>query len=166
MGHKVTGVDISKTGVKTLMNNAKKLGVQDNITPVLGDIKTGEVPRIGYDSAISHCTLHVLSKEDRARAIGFMQKTTKPGGTHIITGLSSEDTQFPMDQRSRLFSVDEMRGLYSKGWDILRLEDGQMGRRHTHKDGSTHIGHRIVVLIAKKQKDYLLGSKSDELKTL
>lgn len=82
LGHAVTAVDMSKSGIDQLLDDAKKEGI--NITGVVEDIKRF-APQTSFDVIIIDRTLHMLEVEsERLSVLETMSKYMNPGGYILI----------------------------------------------------------------------------------
>lgn len=89
LGHKVTSVDLSPTGIRDLMFDAKAEGL--NVTGVVADIREfrwyGE-----YDVIVVDRTLHMLKSIERINVLRQLLGITK-NGSHIL--ISDEKSNIP-----------------------------------------------------------------------
>lgn len=106
-GFEVTGVDISKTAIEKIKEEAKKRNVQ--INAVVGDLEEYEIDGT-YDVILVLGVLQFLGKKGK-EYIEKIQRHTKKGGINIIDAF-----------RNRWLPKDKLDGLYSK-WEIIEKEE-------------------------------------------
>jgi tellurite methyltransferase len=138
-GFDVTGVDISETGVKRMLETAKEMGV--NVKGLVQDISKFEFKE-KYDIIISNNTLQFLSEKDAKRVISEMKENTNEGGLNVIVSFTEDN---PSKELPYLFKKGELKNMYSY-WEILEYEEFMT---EPEKHGKLH-QHAIVTLIARK----------------
>lgn len=119
-GHRVTGLDISPTALKTAERRAYDAGVEVKFAVTDStklDGYTGAVDTV-VDSGMFHC----LSDDGKRSYIAAVHRATRPGATLLISCFSDVN---PTDGDQTRPSVSERtlrEVLGSGGWDILSLE--------------------------------------------
>jgi len=91
MGHQVVGVDISKTGIAQMLEEAEQEGLE--VVGVVADIVEYE-PSGEYDVVILDRVLHMLNEGSERRAV--LEKAsavTKPGGLILIADTPKHQAQ-------------------------------------------------------------------------
>jgi tellurite methyltransferase len=141
-GFDVTGVDISETGVKRMLETAKEMGVK--VKGLVQDISKFEFKE-KYDIIISNNTLQFLSEKDAKRVISEMKENTNEGGLNVIVSFTEDN---PSKELPYLFKKGELKSMYSY-WEILEYEEFMMEPEKHGRDGKLH-QHAVVTLIARK----------------
>ncbi|WP_167619312.1 class I SAM-dependent methyltransferase [Maribellus sediminis] len=89
-GHKVTGIDISKTSIEYAVNSAKEKGLQ--IEYINGSYLDIVLPKEQFDLIVLIYTdLGVLLPSEREHLLGKIHRTLKPGGLFIFDVLNDND---------------------------------------------------------------------------
>lgn len=91
LGHRVTGIDQSPSGIRDLLKDAKNEGLA--IEAVVTDIRT-YTPERDYDVVIIDRTLHMLDPEPRLSALSTMSSAVSPGGFLLIADEASNIPAF------------------------------------------------------------------------
>jgi SAM-dependent methyltransferase len=82
MGHRVVGVDTSKTGISQMLEDAEREGL--NVEGVVADIVAYEPPGV-YDVVILDRVLHMLKDDrDRVAVLERASAVTRSGGFVLI----------------------------------------------------------------------------------
>jgi 2-polyprenyl-3-methyl-5-hydroxy-6-metoxy-1,4-benzoquinol methylase len=113
MGHQVVGVDISKTGIAQMLEEAKREGL--DVCGVVADVVAYE-PSGEYDVVILDRVLHML-KEDSERwaVLEKASGVTKSGGFILIADTPKHEAQI------RLFFAER-----SEGWEKIKDKKGKI----------------------------------------
>lgn len=91
-GHKVTGVDFSKSSIKYAQKEAEKKKL--NILYIIANYLELELEANRFDLVILIFTdIGVLLPEERVRLIRFVNKSLKPGGKFIFDVLNDKDLE-------------------------------------------------------------------------
>lgn len=89
LGHHVTAVDLSPTGIRDLLSDASSEGL--SVTGVVADIR-GYVCSGHFDVIVIDRTLHMLTSEERVKVLRDLFGVTKPG-THVL--IADERSNIP-----------------------------------------------------------------------
>jgi SAM-dependent methyltransferase len=86
-GHRVIGVDLSSVAITHFEQTAAS--EQLDVVGIVGDIfSCSRVLALRFDLIISSCMLHNLHYNDAVDLIGIVQRSTTPGGFHVIECLT------------------------------------------------------------------------------
>ena len=113
MGHQVLGVDISKTGITQMLEEAKREGL--DVSGVVADVVEYE-PSGEYNVVILDRVLHMLKEDSERQAV--LEKAsgvTKSGGFILIADTPQHQTQI------RSFFEG-----HSEGWVKVKDEKGKI----------------------------------------
>lgn len=114
-GFDVTGIDISKEGIKKLERIAKEYNVK--IKSFVQEISN--FPCINYDIIMSIVTLHFFEKDEIGRLVEKIKNYTSENGLNIISVFTEKN---PYKKFPYLFKQDELRNLY-ENWEILHYRE-------------------------------------------
>lgn len=117
-GHRVTGVDISATGIAQLLEDARREGL--SVEGYVTDLRDYD-PEEAYDVVVIDRTLHMLAGETRLKLLQRLIRATRAGGYVLIA-----------DQKSNLPAMIEILEKDSEHWTILKQTRGFLFVR---KDG-------------------------------
>lgn len=90
MDHQVFGVDISKTGITQMLEEAKREGL--DVCGVVADVVEYE-PSGKYDVVILDRVLHMLKEDERQGVLEKASSVTKSGGFVLIADTPKHQTQ-------------------------------------------------------------------------
>lgn len=109
-GHRVTGVDVSETGIAQLREDARREGL-----PVEGYVTDlrNYAPQVAYDVVVIDRTLHMLPHDTRLKLLQRLMRATLDGG-HILIA----------DQKSNLPSMKALFEIDGNHWTILKYARG------------------------------------------
>lgn len=139
-GHKVTAIDISKTGIAKLNDYAKKSNLK--INSFMRDLKDYKITE-NYDAICALFSIHFLSKKKIYDLVKNMQEKTKKNG-HNWIGVFRKGKG---NKNKYQFSNGEISHMYSD-WHIISYEE--YSKSEKHGDGPVH-SHKISNLIAQKK---------------
>jgi 2-polyprenyl-3-methyl-5-hydroxy-6-metoxy-1,4-benzoquinol methylase len=91
LGHRVTGIDQSPSGIRDLLKDAKNEGLA--IEAEVTDIRT-YTPEQDYDVVIIDRTLHMLNPEPRLSVLSTMSGAVNSGGFLLIADEASNIPAF------------------------------------------------------------------------
>ena len=145
MGHKVTAINISQSGVNKLKQKANDLNFKIN-TKVM-DANSFEF-KIEYELVIAYGVLHLIQHEKRKELLTKIKKYTKLNGYNIILVFTNELPP-PTDL------AEFMVGLYNEGelfqeyinWEIIKKSSYVLNDEHP---GGIKHQHPINKIISKK----------------
>ena len=118
-GFRVTGLDLSPTGLRKANDLAVEAGV--SITTAEADICTWAPEPGSFDILFSTGTLHYLPPDARDAAYGRYKAATAAGGAHAVTVFVEKpfvDRAPDADSHSYLYRSGELLGYYWD-WEIL-----------------------------------------------
>ena len=143
-GFKVTAIDFSTTGIKNLLEKAKREKVK--IITKIEDIKKFSFNK-KYDAIISFSVLQFLKRNEVFNIIKKMKKNTKIRGLNIITAFNEKNPNknFPF-----LFREGELKDMY-KNWETIQYNERVTPIEKHGKFGKPH-RHSISSIIARKIK--------------
>jgi tellurite methyltransferase len=140
-GFDVTGVDISRAGIKKFKAVSKKLNLR--VRAIIGDIATFKFKN-KYDVIVSTVTLHFLKREQIEKVIQNMKKYTKRGGLNVISVFTEGNPQI----LPYLFKKGELRKFYGD-WKIRKYSEYWSAPKTHGPKGKLH-RHHLATLIAEK----------------
>ena len=145
-GFDVTGVDISRAGVKKFLRLAKKDGLK--VRGIVEDISTYRFDK-KYDIILSIMTLNFLSKKDIASLIERMKEYTKKNGLNLIRVFTVEDPGYKvLNKKLYYFKKGELKELY-RDWEILLYREF-LTKPERHGEEDKWHRHAVAVLLARK----------------
>lgn len=106
LGHRVVGVDIAKTGIRDLLDDAKKENL--NVEGVVSDLRTYQSAEM-FDIVLIDRTLHMLSKTDR---LGVLTKT--------LTHVKKDGSLLIADEPSNLPDFKQALERSKFEWDVFK----------------------------------------------
>jgi 2-polyprenyl-3-methyl-5-hydroxy-6-metoxy-1,4-benzoquinol methylase len=109
-GHRVTGVDISETGIAQLLEDARREGLQ--VEGRVADLRDYD-PQEAYDVVVIDRTLHMLAPDTRLKLLQRLIQATRDGGYLLIA-----------DQKSNLPDMKETLENDGDHWTILKQTRG------------------------------------------
>lgn len=118
MGHHVTSIDISESGITRLKRTASALNL--NIEAQVVDAVSFNFNK-RYDLILAYGVLHLLDTPDRKSILTKIQQFTNPGGYNVILVFTNE---LPPPEDLKKFMI----GLYNEGelfkeygdWNIVK----------------------------------------------
>jgi len=118
LGYDVTGIDISSTAIKRMVENAKRMDV--NVRGFACDILDFYIEH-NYDIIVSYGVLHFLG-DQFGRYLAKLKQKTKPRGVHAFYIFSNRGDFYNIAKQRFHFPTEEgMVGLYGD-WKILKLD--------------------------------------------
>ena len=109
-GHQVTGVDISRTGVAQLLEDALREGLP--IQAHVADLRD-YAPQETYDVLLIDRTLHMLDRETRLQLLARLLRATREGGYLLIA-----------DEKSNLPAMQALLDADREQWTVLKQAGG------------------------------------------
>ncbi|MEO1289092.1 MAG: methyltransferase domain-containing protein, partial [Chloroflexota bacterium] len=104
LGHHVTGVDLSPSGIEQLLEDAKAENL--NIEGVVADLSTYELSGI-YDLVLIDRTLHMLKPEERIHVLEQVAQATNDSSFVLIA-----------DERANMPSIKDFFEQDSGSWKV------------------------------------------------
>lgn len=144
-GFCVTAVDISKTGIKKLKEQAKKEKVK--LKPIVADLVNYKIDK-KYNAIIALASIHFLEKEQIKKLINKMKDKTKKGGLNLIIVFRKGDASVK-EFKMYYFDDRELSNYYSD-WKIIYYNEYSKKDQHGPK-GKIHY-HQNADLIVQKLK--------------
>jgi len=143
-GFKVTAIDISKTGIKNLLQKTQKEKVK--IDAKVKDILKFKFNK-KYDIILCLNVLQFLNKRQVYTLIKKIKKNTKKDGLNVVIAFNEKN---PFKGFPFLFKKGELKDSY-EDWKILRYKEIITPIEQHGKEGKPH-RHGISLIIAKKLK--------------
>lgn len=145
-GHRVTGVDISKSGIEALRRRADAEGLEMEI--VTADLRTFS-PAGLYDLVIAHGVLHLLPRPERDRLIRRVMHRTRAGGWNVMAVFTTAIDPPPdlADLCCGLFVERELLLKY-RGWEVEHFQSYVLEDEHP---GGIRHRHPINKLVARRR---------------
>lgn len=112
LGHRVSGVDLSPSGIADLNAEAMRDGLP--VTGQVADVRTVEVPGL-FDVILFDRTLHMLSKSDQLRTL-----------TRLIDQISANGWVVILDERSNLDGFKSVFKIGPEDWQIVSEKRGTL----------------------------------------
>jgi SAM-dependent methyltransferase len=109
-GHQVTGLDISRTGVAQLLEDALREGLP--IQAHVADLRD-YAPQETYDVLLIDRTLHMLDRETRLQVLERLLRATREGGYLLIA-----------DEKSNLPAMQALLDADREQWTVLKQAGG------------------------------------------
>ena len=106
LGHRVTGIDLSPTGIEQLVEDAEKEELQ--IKAEVADL-TAYTPDAAYDIVLLDRTLHMLQAEDRLQLLQRTAPHVRSNGFVLIC-----------DERKNLPAFKTLFMQEMSGWQVVR----------------------------------------------
>lgn len=119
-GFRVLAVDIAPTAVKLAQLNARKSGVERNIKFLVKDVLYLPVSKGDAVLVNDRGCLHVLAPSQREAYVSLVYRLLVPGGLLVLKTLSDKE---PPGAAPYRFRKEELRALFSKEFEVQRLED-------------------------------------------
>lgn len=132
-GHEVTGLDVSRTGLRKAARLAAARGV--TVRWVGGAIE--RLPVLGPFDAVYSCgAIHYVPRRQRPALFRRLQRLTGPDGLHALVVFTDRDVYVEKHEVIDYFAAGELRAFYY-GWRLLHhrealIECAQDGRNHRH----------------------------------
>ncbi len=132
-GLDVTGVEISRAGLRKAARLARERGV--TVRWVSADMARLALDG-PFDLVYSCGAIHYVRRHLRARLLGRLAALTRPGGYHALVVFTSRAVYVEKKEVIDYFGPGELTGAYA-GWRVLRHAEGtiacaQDGTRHRH----------------------------------
>lgn len=140
-GHKVTAMDISKTGIAKLKEYAREKKL--HVKAFAADMENYKIDK-DYDAIVSLFALHFLPKKRVYSLTKEMKNKTKSGG-HNFVGVFRKSKG---NTNRYQFSNKELANMYSD-WKIISYDEFSKQEKHG-ENGKLHT-HAMSFLISKKQ---------------
>lgn len=131
-GFDVTCVDISKTVIKEIRDEAKRRNIE--IDAVIDDLETFNISK-NYDIVIGTGIFHFISKEKVLDLIDKLKNCTKEGGINVFEVFLQGDPSQDESSEGYYFNKNELKNIYSK-WEIIdydEYEEYDKKEKHTNK---------------------------------
>lgn len=139
-GHAVTGLDVSRAGLRKAERLARERGVA--VRWVHGDV--ARLPVQGRFDLVHSCgAIHYLPRRRRALAARRMRAMTRPAGYHALVVFTDRLVYVEMGEEIDYFRPGELRALYA-GWRVVRHAERLIA---CAQDGTPH-RHSVEELIA------------------
>jgi tellurite methyltransferase len=132
-GHLVTGVDLSRAGLRKAERLARARGVAARW--VGGDL--ARVPARGRFDLVHSCgAIHYVPRRRRASLFGRLHRMTRPGGLHALIVFTDRLVYVEKGEVIDYFGPGELAGFYRE-WGVLHHAErliacAQDGRPHHH----------------------------------
>jgi len=139
-GFDVTCIDISKTAIKKIKEEATKRGLK--ISAFFDDLEKYKI-KGDYDIIISTGIFHFLPKEKTFELIEKIKGHTKKKGINIFEAFLKGDPSHEEDSEGYYFAKEELKKLYSE-WRILDYEEYE-----DYDEEEEHM-NKVSFLIARK----------------
>ncbi len=117
LGHRVTGIDISATGIAQLLEDASNECL--NVEAFVSDLRSFE-PAKRYDVIVIDRTLHMLGDPERAPALRRLLPCTEPHSSVLIA-----------DERSNIASFERVFAESEFAWSPILKKRGYLFVRRT-----------------------------------
>ncbi len=112
LGHRVLGVDLAATGIRHLLEDASKEGL--DIEAEVADIRTF-VPSRNYDVIVIDRTLHMLQKHERTDVLRRLLDCTTSNAAVLIA-----------DERSNIAAFEAVFAESEVTWDFTLRKSGYL----------------------------------------
>jgi len=156
-GFEVTGMDISGWAVETAQRDAQRQAL--NITYRCADLLNTPSWPEAFEGLFTFNLLHLFGSQERALLAQWFHETLRSEGILVLTSMSLRDPDYGQGQavahntfeskKGRpvfYFAEEDMRDLFQKWFQILRLEEIQ---EHEHHGGRDHF-HWMWFLAGRK----------------
>lgn len=140
-GFDVTGVDVSRAGLRKAERLAREQGVA--VRWVCSDMARLRVAG-PFDLVYSCGTIHYVPRPARGRLLARLRALTRPDGLHAHIVFTGRAVYVELGEAIDYFTPGELRAAYT-GWRILERHEGVIP---CSRDGTPH-RHSIEQLIAK-----------------
>lgn len=138
-GFNVTGVDISKTGIKKFLHLADKMNVK--VKGIVSDISTFKFNK-KFDIILSIAILHFLNRDNIIKIIKKIKQHTKIEGLNVITVFTEDN---PYKGFKYLFKKNELKKFY-EDWNVIYYNES-ITPLEKHGGEKPH-RHAVATLIA------------------
>jgi tellurite methyltransferase len=122
-GFEVSCIDISKTTIDAVNNEAKKRSL--TINAIVRDLEEFK-PEENYDIILGLGIFHFLSKSQTYSLINLLKEKTNKNGIHIIDAFLKGYPSQAKDSIGCYFQAKELKKLYSD-WKIINYEEYEEG---------------------------------------
>jgi SAM-dependent methyltransferase len=118
-GAEATGVDGAPTAIERARAKAAERGITARFE--VADVLDLSLLGMTFDTVIDSGVFHVFSDEDRPRYVSSLAAVLRDGGMCYLACFSDRQ---PGDWGPRRVSQDELRAVFSDGWQIGSIEAG------------------------------------------
>jgi SAM-dependent methyltransferase len=138
MGFLPVGVDYESMAIRRAQANARRAGLADRIQWVVGDVFALPFGPGSFGVVLDYGCLHHQRKSDWPRYLAAITALLKPGGYFLLSVFSTAFRAYGPQERSwhlahgayrRFFTAEEIRWLFGRGFEVLRLEEERDGVR-------------------------------------
>jgi 2-polyprenyl-3-methyl-5-hydroxy-6-metoxy-1,4-benzoquinol methylase/predicted nucleotidyltransferase len=119
----VHALDIDKKDILRISNNAKVVGVSNQIKVIAGDFLQMEFKK-KYDAVICNYVLHYFSSKDALNVLAKIKNLTKPGGMVLVSAFMKHP-KVNAQRHLKYFKRNELKR-YFDDWIIIKYLEGPL----------------------------------------
>lgn len=119
-GHEVTGIDFLEEPISRARKKSSERGLKPTFL-VMDALALNNFPEV-FENVIDSGLFHTFDNADRQRYVDGLASVLTPGGKLFLLCVSDDE---PGTHGPRRVSTNEIRNVFSKGWEVENIEPTQ-----------------------------------------